>query len=42
MKWYQLEENEVLKKLETSEGGLSDSEAGKRLETYGPNKLPEA
>ena len=42
MKWYQLEENEVLKKLETSEEGLSDSEAGKRLETYGPNKLPEA
>src|SRR4030066_210919 len=42
MKWYQLEENKVLKKLETSEEGLSDSEAGKRLETYGPNKLPEA
>jgi len=42
MKWYQLEENKILKKLETSEEGLSDSEAEKRLEKYGPNKLPEA
>jgi Ca2+-transporting ATPase len=42
MKWYQLDEEKVFKKLETSENGLSGAEADKRLEQYGPNKLPEA
>ncbi|MGQ9510019.1 MAG: cation-translocating P-type ATPase [Thermodesulfobacteriota bacterium] len=42
MKWYQIDEKEVLKTLETSEKGLSDSEVGIRLKKYGPNKLPEA
>lgn len=42
MRWYQFEEKEVLKRLETFEEGLSNSEAQRRLETHGPNKLPEA
>jgi Ca2+-transporting ATPase len=42
MKWYQFDENEVFNKIGTSEGGLSGSEAEKRLEKYGLNKLPEA
>lgn len=42
MKWYQFEEKEVFKRLETSEGGLSNAEAERRLKTYGLNKLPEA
>jgi Ca2+-transporting ATPase len=41
MKWYQLDEEKVFQKLETSEEGLPGSEADKRLEKYGPNKLPE-
>ena len=41
MKWYQLDEIEVFKMLQTSEEGLSEAQAKKNLETYGPNKLPE-
>jgi len=41
MKWYQIDKEEVLKQFGTSEEGLSGSEAEKRLEKYGPNKLPE-
>jgi magnesium-transporting ATPase (P-type) len=41
MRWYQLDEKEVFRDLETSEEGLPGSEADKRLEKYGPNKLPE-
>ncbi len=41
MKWYQTDEKDVLKALQTSEEGLSEAEAKKRLEKYGPNKLPE-
>jgi magnesium-transporting ATPase (P-type) len=41
MKWYRIDKEEVLKKLGTSEEGLSGSEAEKRLEKYGPNRLPE-
>jgi Ca2+-transporting ATPase len=41
MNWYQLDEKEVFKKLQTSEEGLSEAQAKKHLETYGPNKLPE-
>lgn len=41
-KWYQLEEKEVLRRLDTGERRLSPSEALKRLSTYGWNRLPEA
>jgi Ca2+-transporting ATPase len=41
MKWYQLDAKEVFKRLQTSEEGLSEAQAKKHLETYGPNKLPE-
>jgi len=41
MKWYQLAEKEVFKRLQTSEEGLSEAQAKKHLETYGPNTLPE-
>jgi H+-transporting ATPase len=33
--------NELLNKLSASKEGLSDSEATKRLEQYGPNEIPE-
>jgi H+-transporting ATPase len=32
---------ELLTKLSASKKGLSSSEAGKRLQTYGPNEIPE-
>ncbi len=41
MNWYQLDTEEVFKKLSSSHEGLTESEAGSRLSTYGPNKLPE-
>lgn len=41
MNWYQLPIKEILQKLETSEEGLTDIEAGKRLQQYGFNKLVE-
>lgn len=41
MNWYQLSVKEVLQKLETLESGLTAEEAKKRLDQYGPNKLPE-
>ena len=41
MHWYQLNHNEVLQELQTSEAGLSESEAEKRLVLYGPNRLAE-
>lgn len=41
MKWYQLDFEEVFSTLQTSEEGLSETEVRQRLETYGPNKLPE-
>ncbi len=41
MRWYRLNQNEVLEKLQTSEAGLSLSEAGKRLLRYGPNRIAE-
>jgi Ca2+-transporting ATPase len=41
MKWYQYDEREVFKSLQTSEEGLSEAQAKKHLETYGANKLPE-
>jgi len=41
-KWHSLDKDEVVKLLKSSfEEGLSEKEAGERLEEFGPNKLPE-
>jgi magnesium-transporting ATPase (P-type) len=40
--WHSLEVSDALEKQETSESGLSTSDAGKRLSEFGPNRLPEA
>jgi len=40
--WHVLHIDEIFKKFSSSEHGLSSLEAQNRLETYGPNKLPEA
>jgi Ca2+-transporting ATPase len=37
--WHELETKQVLKKLDTTEKGLSEEEAGRRLRKYGPNEL---
>lgn len=42
MKWYLQEKDEVLKALNTTEAGLSEEEAARRLSEQGPNKLKEA
>ncbi|MFH1759342.1 MAG: HAD-IC family P-type ATPase [Patescibacteria group bacterium] len=39
--WCKLSAKEVFRELNTSEQGLTDREAEKRLESYGPNELPE-
>ena len=39
---YRLSTEDVLKKLQSSQTGLTSQEAAKRLEKYGPNKLKEA
>ena len=39
--YYQKKAEQVLKELGTSTSGLSDSEAKKRLEKYGPNEIKE-
>jgi len=36
-KYYQMDPNEVLEDLDTTEKGLSRAEAGKRLKKYGKN-----
>jgi magnesium-transporting ATPase (P-type) len=41
MHWYRLDIPAVFKKLETSERGLSEQEAARRLEVHGYNSLPE-
>jgi len=41
MKWYQFDEKEVFKRFQTSEEGLSEAQAKKHLETYGPNTIAE-
>ncbi len=41
MKWYNLDNNKVLKELNTEMEGLTTKEATKRLSTYGLNKLPK-
>lgn len=40
-KWYTLTTKETLSSLETSEAGLTNSEAQKRLDEFGPNELQE-
>ena len=40
MEWYQMNPGQALESFSTSEG-LSEQEARRRLETYGPNKLAE-
>jgi P-type Ca2+ transporter type 2C len=42
MKWYQIETDEMLRKLSASENGLNEDEARQRLARFGPNKLAEA
>jgi magnesium-transporting ATPase (P-type) len=37
--WFTLTPDEVLRQLNTNEGGLSEEDAKKRLEHYGPNRL---
>jgi Ca2+-transporting ATPase len=39
--WHTLEIYEVIKALNTTYKGLTEAEATKRLETYGPNKIEE-
>jgi Ca2+-transporting ATPase len=39
--WHALELEEVFESLETNRKGISDEEANKRLELYGPNELRE-
>ena len=39
--WHATEVDAVLKALETGREGITDEEAGRRLEVYGPNELKE-
>jgi len=39
--WHQLDAGEVLSKLQSSEKGLADEDARRRLERFGPNELTE-
>ena len=39
--WHGLEQDQVLELLDAGTGGLGEAEAQRRLETYGPNRLPE-
>jgi Ca2+-transporting ATPase len=41
MNWYQLNSEDILRKLNTSEEGLTDKGVKERLKQYGPNKLAE-
>ncbi len=41
MDWYKLTTKETLQELQTSEDGLSNEEAGRRIKQYGLNKLAE-
>lgn len=41
MNWYQLEINQIFSELDSSEHGLTGTEAGERLQRFGPNKLAE-
>ncbi|MEK7279693.1 MAG: calcium-translocating P-type ATPase, PMCA-type [Nitrospirota bacterium] len=42
MRWHQMEIKDILEALKTSSGGLSGTEAERRLSEYGPNRLKEA
>jgi Ca2+-transporting ATPase len=42
MDWYQIDSNDIFRKLNTSEAGLTAKEVTERLKQYGPNKLAEA
>jgi magnesium-transporting ATPase (P-type) len=39
--WESLSANDILSKLDTNFNGLTDEDAQKRMDKYGPNKLPE-
>jgi len=39
--WHATEVDDVLKALETGREGITDEEADRRLEVYGPNELKE-
>jgi len=39
--WYQLTAEAITEQLKTSPEGLTAGESGRRLEQYGPNRLPE-
>jgi magnesium-transporting ATPase (P-type) len=39
--WHSLEQDQVLELLDAEISGLDEAEAQRRLETYGPNRLPE-
>ena len=41
MKWYQMDVEEILQKLETSNHGITEAGAAERLQRYGANKLAE-
>ena len=41
MEWHSLKKRDVLKKLNSSETGLSQKEAALRLEKYGKNVIEE-
>jgi len=41
MNWYQLDEKETIKALETSDSGLTDGEVRARTVKYGPNRIAE-
>jgi Ca2+-transporting ATPase len=40
MEWFQTDVKQTFRKLNTSEHGLSEADVNKRLEEYGPNRLP--
>ena len=40
--WHALTADQVLSTLEADTGGLNDEQAKQRLQTYGPNRLPES
>jgi magnesium-transporting ATPase (P-type) len=39
--WHSLEQDQVLELLDADSAGLDEAESRRRLETYGPNRLPE-
>jgi magnesium-transporting ATPase (P-type) len=39
--WHSLEQDQLFELLDADAGGLGEDEAKRRLDTYGPNRLPE-